>query len=608
MKSLSRFASVFASLVFALTAPAQPVPAPTVAPTIGEAEAFIRNAEQRLLELSVESGRADWVKINFITEDTEILAAKANERAINAAVAFAKQAVRFDALALPPELARKMKLLKNSLTLATPSDPKDSEQLTRIASSMEGLYGMARSCRPGKDGKEECRDLGTLSKVLAGSRDYDELLDAWTGWHSISRPMRKDFVTYVALANKGAKELGFADTGAMWRSKYDMPPDAFAEELDRIWEQVKPLYLSLHAYVRTKLREKYGDRVPANGPIPAHLLGNMWAQEWGNIYPLVAPAGADAGYDLTRILKDRKTNDQQMVKYGEGFFTSLGFAPLPETFWKRSLFVKPRDREVVCHASAWDVDQENDLRIKMCIDITAEDFNTVHHELGHNFYQRAYNQQPFLFRDSANDGFHEAVGDTIALSVTPEYLVKLGLLDKAPDTTKDIGLLLDKALEKIAFLPFALVIDQWRWKVFSGQIPPEKYNEAWWELRKKYQGIAAPALRSEQDFDPGAKFHVAGSTPYMRYFLADILQFQFHRALAGTAGCKGPLNRCSIYGNKAAGDRLNATLTMGASRPWPEALQTLTGQKQMDASAIRDYFAPLQRWLDEQNKGKPVGW
>jgi peptidyl-dipeptidase A len=602
MKSLCTVALLVTSVAF--PAAAQPASPPTPA----EAETFLTNAEGRLLQLFVEAGRADWVKLNFITEDTELLAAKANERAINAAVELAKQSVRFDKLALSEALARKMRLLKNGLTLATPSDPRESEQLTRIVSSLEGLYGKGKYCRPGVDGKEVCRDIGDLSKVLAKNRNYDELLDAWTGWHAISRPMRKDFVTYVALANKGAKELGFADTGAMWRSKYDMPPDAFAAELDRLWEQVKPLYLSLHAYVRAKLREKYGDRVPASGPIPAHLLGNMWAQEWGNIYPLVAPAGADPGYDLTQILESRKTNDQQMVKYGEAFFTSLGFAPLPETFWKRSLFVKPRDREVVCHASAGDIDFVNDLRIKMCIDITAEDFNTIHHELGHSFYQRAYNEQPYLFRDSANDGFHEAVGDTVALSVTPEYLVKLGLLEKAPDTSKDIGLLLDRALEKIAFLPFGLVIDQWRWKVFSGQIPPEKYNETWWELRRKYQGIAPPVARTEEDFDPGAKFHVAGNVPYMRYFLARILQFQFHRALAGIAGCKGPLNRCSIYANKEAGSRLNAMLSMGASRPWPEALATLTGQRQMDASAIRDYFAPLQKWLDEKNKGRPVGW
>jgi peptidyl-dipeptidase A len=574
-------------------------------PTVAEAKAFLDEAETRLLALTTEAGRAAWVQSNFITDDTEILAAQANERQIAATVAFAKQATRFDNVKLPDDLARKMKLLKLSLTLAAPSDPKESEELTRITASMEGAYGKGKYCPPGKD---KCLDLEDITKIMATSRDAAELLDVWRGWHAIAPPMRKDFVRYIELANKGARELGFADTGAMWRSKYDMPPDAFARELDRLWEQVKPLYLSLHAYVRWKLREKYGDAVPASGPIPAQLLGNMWAQTWDNVYPLVAPKDGDPGFDLTQILKARQTDPLQMVRYGEGFFTSLGLDPLPKTFWERSLFTKPRDREVVCHASAWDIDNVSDLRIKMCIDITGEDFTTIHHELGHNFYQRAYNAQPLLFRDSANDGFHEAVGDTIALSITPEYLVRLGLLDKAPDTSKDIGLLLKKALEKIAFLPFGLVIDQWRWKVFSGEVKPENYNAAWWELRKKYQGIAPAVARTEADFDPAAKYHVAANVPYMRYFLADILQFQFHRALAKSAGCTQPLNRCSIYGNKEAGHRLNAMLSMGQSRPWPDALEALTGQRQMDATAIRDYFAPLQKWLDEQNRGKPVGW
>jgi peptidyl-dipeptidase A len=387
-----------------------------------------------------------------------------------------------------------------------------------------------------------------------------------------------------------------------------MPPDDFAREVDRLWAQVRPLYQSLHAYVRAKLREKYGEQVPADGPIPAHLLGNMWAQDWSNVYSLLAPAGADPGYDLTAILKGKKPDAKEMVRYGERFFTSLGFDPLPKTFWERSLFTKPKDREVVCHASAWDIDNLEDLRIKMCIDITAEDFSTVHHELGHNFYQRAYNQKPVLFRDSANDGFHEAVGDTIALSITPEYLVKIGFLEKAPDLSKDVGLLLSRALDKVAFLPFGLLIDQWRWKVFSGEISPESYNAAWWDLRRKYQGVAPAVARSEKDFDPGAKYHVPASVPYTRYFLADILQFQFHRALARAAGCFGPLHRCSIYGNKAAGEKLKAMLEVGASRPWPDALEALTGQRQMDATAILDYFAPLQKWLDEQNKGKRVGW
>jgi peptidyl-dipeptidase A len=575
------------------------------AATVAEAKAFLEEAEAKLMALATDAGRAAWVQSTHITDDTEILAAQANERSIAATVAYAKKATRFDGLKLPEDLARKMRLLKLSLTLAAPSDPKESQELTRITAGMEGAYGKGKYCPPGKD---KCLDLEEITRIMAESRDAAELLDVWRGWHAIAPPMKKDFVRYVELANKGARELSFADTGAMWRSKYDMAPDAFPKELDRLWEQVRPLYLSLHAYVRWKLREKYGDAVPANGPIPAHLLGNMWAQTWDNIYPLIAPKDADPGFDLTAILKARKTEPLQMVRYGEGFFTSLGFDPLPKTFWERSLFTKPRDREVVCHASAWDIDNFNDLRIKMCIDITTEDFTTIHHELGHNFYQRAYNTKPFLFRDSANDGFHEAVGDTIALSITPEYLVKLGLLEKPPDTSKDIGLLLKKALEKIAFLPFGLMIDQWRWKVFSGEVTPANYNAAWWELRKKYQGVAAPVERSEQDFDPAAKYHVAANVPYMRYFLADILQFQFHRALSKTAGCAEPLNRCSIYGNKEAGAKLNTMLAMGLSRPWPDALEALSGQRQMDATAIRDYFAPLQKWLDEQNRGKPVGW
>ena len=575
------------------------------AATIEQAKKFVEDAERQSLILSTEAQRADWVKSNFITDDTEALAARADERFINAGVIWAKEAAKYKGTPLPEDIERKMLLLRNGLTVATPANPKESEELTRIIAAMEGTYGKGKYC-PQPD---KCLDLQDLEKILAESRDARQLQDAWVGWHAIAKPIRAPFSQYVSLANKGARELGFRDTGAMWREKYDMPPDAFAAELDRLWLQVKPLYLSLHTYTRRKLREKYGAAaVPADGPIPAHLLGNMWAQDWQNIYPLLEPKDAAAGYDLSQILRNRKTDAKQMARYGESFFTSLGFAPLPPTFWERSLFTKPRDREVVCHASAWDIDSENDLRIKMCIEPTAEDFLTIHHELGHNFYQRAYNQQPPLFRDSANDGFHEAVGDTIALSVTPEYLVKIGLLDKAPDASSDIGLLLHKALEKVAFLPFGLMIDKYRWQVFSGQIKPEQYNEAWWRLCREYQGIAPPMPRSEADFDAAAKYHVAANVPYARYFLADILQFQFHRALSQIAGCKEPLNRCSIYGNQEAGKRLNAMLAMGASRPWQVALETLTGSKQMDASAIVDYFAPLQKWLDEQNKGEKLGW
>jgi peptidyl-dipeptidase A len=585
--------------------------APTRA-TVADAVKFADEAEAKLKALAEEAGRAEWVKNTHITEDTEILAAQANQRAIGAAVEYAKQATRFDGLDLPADTARKLALLKLALTLPTPSDEKLAGELTRIVSEMEGVYGRGKYCRPARGGSgdgQDCLDINALSKILAESRDAKELLDVWQGWHKISPPMREPFARYVELGNQGARELGFKDLGAMWRSKYDMPPDDFAKEVDRLWGQVRPLYVSLHAYVRRRLRDQYGpDVVPANGPIPAHLLGNMWAQQWGNIYPLAQPPGGDPGLDLTQLLRAKKVDEKEMVRYGERFFTSLGFEPLPPTFWERSLFTKPRDREVVCHASAWDVDNEDDLRIKMCIEITAEDFSTIHHELGHNFYQRAYKHQPFLFRDSANDGFHEAIGDAVALSITPAYLKKLGFIAQEPDPSKDLGLLMQMALDKVAFLPFGLLIDQWRWKVFAGEVPPARYNASWWELREKYQGVQSPLPRSEADFDPGAKYHVPANVPYTRYFLAHILQFQFHRALCQQSGYQGPLSRCSIYDDKQAGARLQKMLAMGLSRPWPDALEALTGQRQMDATAILDYFAPLKKWLDEQNAGQPVGW
>jgi peptidyl-dipeptidase A len=580
------------------------IAAPAAPPTPDDARAFIEAAETKLIDLAVKAERASWVQANFITDDTEIISANAREELIAATMKLSGEATRFDGVKLPDDVARKFKLLKTSLALVAPSDPAKQAELSKIAASMEAEYGKGKYCPSGKD----CLDLTRIEAILASSRDPAELLDLWKGWHSIGPPLKPDYERFVTLANEGARELGFADLGALWRSGYDMAPQQFAAEVDRLWEQVKPLYVALHCYVRARLQERYGkELVPDGKPIPAHLLGNMWAQSWSNVYDLVKPPQEDPGYDLTALLKAKKVDEREMVRIGERFFTSLGFAPLPSTFWERSLFTKPRDREVVCHASAWDIDTKDDLRIKMCIQMNEEDFVTVHHELGHNFYQRAYSNQPGLFRNSANDGFHEGIGDTIALSITPDYLVKIGFLDKAPQGG-DLGNLMRLALDKVAFLPFGLLVDQWRWKVFAGEIKPSEYNRTWWELRRKYQGVAPPLARSESDFDPGAKYHVPAIVPYTRYFLADIMQFQFHRALCKEAGFDGPLSRCSIYGNKEVGPRFIRMLEMGQSRPWPEALAALSGEKRMDATAILDYFKPLEEWLDRQNKGQVCGW
>ncbi len=574
-------------------------------PTVAEAEAFINKAEARLAELSVKVNQANWVHDNFITDDSEALAAGANDELTAVTTELVEQAKRFDGVKMPADLGRKFLLLKLSLTAPGPKDPKLRKEMTEIAASLESDYGKGKYC----DASGKCLDITAIEKIMGESRDPNQLKEVWVGWHAVGAPMRKKYARFVDLSNQGARDLGFKDTGVLWRAGYDMPPQQFDAELDRLWEQVRPLYLSLYTFVRARLSQKYGPQVlPPDGPIPAHLLGNPWAQAWGNVFPILGLPEHSSGYDLTELLKAKNLDAHGMVKYGESFYKSLGFAPLPQTFWERSLFVKPADRDVVCHASAWDIDNKDDVRIKMCIQIRDVDFVTIHHELGHNFYQRAYKDQPLLFQNGANDGFHEAIGDTIALSITPEYLKQIGLLEQVPPPEADIPILLKQALDKVAFLPFGLLIDKWRWQVFAGEVTPENYNKAWWDLRLKYQGVVPPVQRSEADFDPGAKYHVAGNVPYMRYFLADIYEFQFYRALCRESGYRGPLNRCTFFGSKAAGTKLNQMLEMGQSKPWPEAMAALTGQREADASAIIEYFAPLKKWLDEQNKGAKTGW
>ena len=587
-------------LFLAMNAYAQPA-----APTVADAQEFMNKAEAQLADLSVKVQRSSWVQENFITDDTQAMAADAIDQVTAVTTQLVEQAKRFEGLKLPPDLARKFILLKLSLTAPAPKDAALRREMTEIGVSLDADYGKGKYCRKNGD----CLDITAIEKLMSTNRNPEELKEVWTGWHAIAPPMRQRYSRFVDLSNQGAREIGFKDTGALWRANYDMTPEEFSADLERLWNQVKPLYLSLHTYVRWKLAEKYGPNVvPPDGPIPAHLLGNPWAQEWGNIYDLLGVQEDKGGVNVTELLLKRNLDPKGMVKYGEGFFISLGFAPLPPTFWERSLFTKPADRDVVCHASAWDIDNLDDLRVKMCIQVRGTDFVTIHHELGHNFYQRAYKDQPFLFKNGANDGFHEAIGDAIALAITPEYLHKVGLLENVPQTSNDIPELLKQALDRVAFLPFGLMIDQWRWKVFSGEIVPADYNKSWWALRLKYQGVAPPAARSEADFDPGAKYHVAANVPYTRYFLAHILEFQFYRALCRESGYKGPLNRCTFYGSKEAGAKFNKMLALGQSKPWPDALEVLTGERQTDAGALLEYFAPLKQWLDEQNKGKKVGW
>ena len=592
------------------------------------ARAFLNSANAELLKLSAQDSRANWTAMTDITEDTEATTALIDGQFTARMLEMAAESHKWDKVTLPADLRREMKLLQLN-TPAAPKEPNLLEQQTQLAAQLTGMYGKGKFC----EHKGKCLGIDAISNIMAHSTDPEELTRLWVGWHAVGAPMRGKYARFIELQNMGAKELGYHDTGELWRAAYDMTPAEFSAEVDRAWSQLEPLYRELHKYVRGRLIAKYGKAAErADGMIPAQLLGNMWAQEWGNIYAIVAPtdpklaqfkpvdledalkkqiaekdpAAAPAFKEGTDLSSDAGhaaslAAGRDMVHYGEDFFKSLGFAPLPATFWERSQFVHPRDREVVCHASAWDVDYVEDLRVKMCIEVNADYFTTVHHELGHNFYQRAYNKQPFLFRGGANDGFHEAIGDAIALSITPAYLKTLGLTDAEPPAEADIPLQLRTALDKVAFLPFGLVLDKWRWQVFSGEIKPGDYNKAWWALREKYQGVAPPVERTEADFDAGAKNHIPTNVPYARYFLARIYQFQFYKAMCDASGYKGPLNRCSFYGSKAAGEKLEKMLAAGQSRPWQVTLKEMTGTDHLDAQPMLEYFAPLYHWLKEQN-------
>ncbi len=607
--------------------------------TAADAHAFVMQMNADYKAHYLEPNAAEWVAETYITGDTQMLTARANESWLKWLSSEVEQARRFENVrGIEPRDRRALELLKLQTAMPAPKNPAHLTELTTLASRLTAAYGAGKYCKDAAD-PASCRNLDELSQVLANDRDWDHDLDAWAGWHRVGRGMLEDYRRFVQLVNEGARDLGYDNAGVMWRAGYDMSPAAFEKETDRLWSQVQPLYGQLQCYARNKLVEKYGNRMPEDGTIPAHITGNMWAQDWANLYPLLQPYPGVGNLDVTeRLEAERKAaldkaqariegtpkplqiaaldhdadlaNALAMVRRAEDFYTSLGFPKLPNSFYEKSMLLRPRDRDALCHASAWPMDLgSTDMRIKMCIKPTEEDQYTIYHEMGHIYYYLAYKDLPPIFQAGANDGFHEAIGDTIRLNITPAYLASIGLAGKSgTDRKAVINAQMKLALEKVAFLPFGLLIDKWRWGVFDGSIPPDQYNRGWWELRRKYQGLSSPIEAGPADFDPGAKNHVPTNVPYMRYFLADILQFQFYRSLCAAAGYKGALSGCTIYGNRAAGARFWAMLNQGASQPWQKTLEQLTGKPEMDASAIIDYFAPLYTWLQEQNKGKACGW
>ena len=573
-------------------------------------EEFLANVELENKQDGPVIYSASWISSNFITYDSQKVIADYGTKYTLKSLERSRQAASFDRLNTSKENRRMLNILKSSFVMPPPLDEMLASELSEITTNLEAMYGSGEHCFD----NGECYDLEAFESIIDNSRDPKELLRAWEGWHEIGKPMKPMYMRMVEIGNQGSVDLGYEGLSDLWFSKYDMPADDFLDDTDRVWNDVKPLYDALHCHVRAKLNEHYGDEVISKtGPLPVHMLGNMWGQSWSNIYDLVYEEKPDSKYiDVTKIIEEKSLSEIEMVEYAEDFFISMGFKPLPETFWERSLFVKPRDRSVVCHASAWNLDPaNNDLRIKMCIEKNEEDFITIHHELGHIFYYQAYNHIPTVFQAGANDGFHEAFGDLLTLSITPDYLVDIGFISKddAEEAKRDpIALLMKQALDGVVIIPWALMLDKWRSGVFNGEIDERNLNSSWWSLREEYQGINSSYPRSENYFDPGAKYHIPGNTPYTRYYLASIMQYQFHEALCNLIDYDGYLHECSIYGNKEAGDKIITTMAMGQSLPWQDAFENLTGSRQLSGKSILNYYAPLKKWLDEENKNRTCGW
>ena len=585
------------------------------APALNESdvETFLERVELENKTLGPVASSAYWLQANFITYDSQKVVADYGKRFQLLALERARQASTFDDVEVSEENRRKLNLIKNSFVMPSPLDDTLAGEIANIMAELDAMYGAGQHCF----GEGDCYDLEAFEGVIDNSRDPDELLKAWEGWRNIGTPMKDKYLRMVEIGNLGAKDLGYEGLTDLWFSQYDMPAEEFLAETDRVWDELKPLYDALHCHVRSELSEHYGEEVVSKeGVLPAHVLGNMWGQSWANVYDLVYTPdnpNASSGIDLTKILEEKNIDEIEMTKIAENFFISLGFQSLPDTFWERSLFVKPQDRSVVCHASAWNLDADaNDLRIKMCIERNAEDFSTIHHELGHIFYYQAYNStQPSVFQSGANDGFHEAVGDLLSLSITPEYYNKIGLISEAEakDATSDpISLLMQQALQGVVSVPWTLMLDKWRAGVFSGETSESELNNSWWELREYYQGIGVPRERGADAFDPGAKYHIPGNTPYTRYYLAQILQYQFHESLCNQMGFEGPLHECSIYDNELAGKKLRAMLSLGQSQEWQVALEALTGTRSLSGKSMLNYYKPLKDWLDVQNTDRTCGW
>lgn len=561
-----------------------------------------------------ETYTASW---DYVTNLTDCHQKKEVEASLKTAAFSKRSAMRareFDDVieSFPEDVQRLLGFISDIGVAALDNDTV--QEYNEILGEMNKIYSSTPVCRP--DDPSDCLHLEPgLGQIMATSTDWDELVWAWKGFRdAVGIPNKPLFARYVDIANQGARANGYGDLGDSWRSAYS---EDLEDQVYELYNTILPLYKQLHAYVRRKLNGVHGsEHVPLIGHIPANVLGDMWGRFWTNIYPHVVPYPDLPNIDVSDEMVRQNYTVDRMARMADEFFSSMGLFPANDAFWENSMLERPDDgRDVVCHASAWDFYNRVDFRIKMCTEINMEYFLTLHHELGHIQYDMNYKHQPVSFRDGANIAFQEAIGEVMSQSVaTPKHLKEVGLFDGEDDPIEvektDINFLLKMALPTIGTLPFSLALEQWRWDVFSGKTNVNAGTERWWQLKNDLIGVKAPVERTEEDFEAGAMYHIIVTYPFIGYYIRTIIQFQFYQSLCQAANHTGPLHKCDFYRSTEAGEKLAAMLSMGRSKPWPEAMEALTGQREMKADAILEYFQPLMEWLEKTNEenGDVIGW
>ncbi|NXG01256.1 ACE2 enzyme, partial [Sakesphorus luctuosus] len=584
-----------------------------------QAQKFLEEFNRMAEDISHESSIASW---HYNTNITEENAKKMNEASAKWSTFYdeaSKNASSFSVGSIEDNLIKlQIQTLQDRGSSVLSSEKYN--RLGTVLSTMSTIYSTGTVCKI--NDPSECLVLEPgLDAIMADSTDYNERLWAWEGWRAdVGRMMRPLYEEYVELENEVAKLNNYSDYGDYWRANYEAKfpkdyeysRDQLIEDVEKTFEQIKPLYQQLHAYVRHHLERVYGPKlISSTGCLPAHLLGDMWGRFWTNLYALTVPYPAKPNIDVTSAMVQKGWNAIKIFEAAEAFFTSIGLYNMTDGFWRNSMLTEPTDgRKVVCHPTAWDLGK-NDYRIKMCTKVTMDDFLTAHHEMGHIEYDMAYSAQPYLLRSGANEGFHEAVGEIMSLSAaTPEHLKSLGLLEPTfqEDEETEINFLLKQALTIVGTMPFTYMLEKWRWMVFRGEITKQEWTKRWWEMKREIVGVVEPVPHDETYCDPAALFHVANDYSFIRYYTRTIYQFQFQEALCKAANHTGPLHKCDITNSTAAGERLRQLLALGRSKPWTEALQNVTGEKYMNATPLLHYFEPLYEWLKKNNSGRFIGW